>query len=537
MRAGLPIRFINRRIKRNKYIYTSVENKHEKSSFSTYIVSNRMPFRTPERYIRERFWYLKNTTVVLGYNLDFNIDEFRAINPNKKIVIYQMEQLYGKRWWNRKAEYILRNADEVWDYSTENIAFLKQQGIYAKYVPLMYCEGIDYGVEKKEYEYDIIFYGSRCDRRLKIIDKLNTKYKINFIYGDKSIVGKELIEEAKKAKIALNIHYFDKDQIQEQARIFELLNNNIFVVSEKSGINYYEGIVPEFDDENDMFEVIDRVLENKEYEKVNVKEKLKELTEKDRTDILAICFTYNELDFLKHTVKYYKEQGCRVYVIDNMSTDGTWEWLQENNIESHRFDTNNTFFLTKLMDELIAVTHRIRPRWVIRFDSDSFIVFNRKTMKKAIEDADKKGYNIINNVLFQPSITGEEDESIPEYWNRVQHGHLIAEKKLCFIAKYEKDILWFGDVWKYSNTEMNIVDAGVFVNYGNAKKKEDMEEKKERRERAYEEGENRGYGGHYFRNAKNNWVHKNQKHYSEFEEVKSEMAKLIKWLNKNGKDI
>ena len=43
-----------------------------------------------------------------------------------------------------------------------------------------------------------------------------------------------------------------------------------------------------------------------------------------------ITFVYNELKYLPHVVDYYKKNGCGVYIIDNYSNDGTYEWLIEN---------------------------------------------------------------------------------------------------------------------------------------------------------------------------------------------------------------
>ena len=53
--------------------------------------------------------------------------------------------------------------------------------------------------------------------------------------------------------------------------------------------------------------------------------------------IVQISCVYNEMEYLPHQLKYIKSQGLDVYVIDNCSTDGTWEWLQENKTPSHQF--------------------------------------------------------------------------------------------------------------------------------------------------------------------------------------------------------
>lgn len=54
--------------------------------------------------------------------------------------------------------------------------------------------------------------------------------------------------------------------------------------------------------------------------------------------VLMICFVYNEIKYLPHSIDYYKKNNCDIYVIDNNSTDGTYEWLIENNIPCNRYE-------------------------------------------------------------------------------------------------------------------------------------------------------------------------------------------------------
>ncbi len=59
--------------------------------------------------------------------------------------------------------------------------------------------------------------------------------------------------------------------------------------------------------------------------------------------ILTIMHVYNEGKMLPYTLQYQKAHDVPLYVIDNMSNDGTWEVLQEQGIASHRFDTGGAF--------------------------------------------------------------------------------------------------------------------------------------------------------------------------------------------------
>ena len=53
--------------------------------------------------------------------------------------------------------------------------------------------------------------------------------------------------------------------------------------------------------------------------------------------------TYNEIDYLPLKINWCRANGIQLYVCDNMSTDGTWEMLQREVIDSHQYDTNGMF--------------------------------------------------------------------------------------------------------------------------------------------------------------------------------------------------
>ena len=88
--------------------------------------------------------------------------------------------------------------------------------------------------------------------------------------------------------------------------------------------------------------------------------------------VLCILTIYNEIEFLPYKIKYCKENDLDLYIIDNMSNDGSWEWLQKNNIKSHRFDTNEMFDLKALQGEIISTVHKEKPNWVIYNGCDLF---------------------------------------------------------------------------------------------------------------------------------------------------------------------
>jgi hypothetical protein len=265
----------------------------------------------------------KDSLVVLAYNnISCDIDKIRTENPGKKIIIYQLEQLYENKsqWYNEESsnttilkrtkhiEKCLKGCDEIWDYSLNNIRFLKSLGYKnVKYMPMVYSQDLN-------KRYDILFYGSINDRRaefLSCLDKYNLlviapandlkKYK-NRRFTKNSIpntYGESLFNHVFKSKIVLNLHYYDSC-IQEQVRIFELLINDSTVVSEKSRINHFGDLVKEFNSKEEMLKIIDSILDN------SISQKFKNFSQKKDFKVGAAYNTFYGLEMIEESINSIK---------------------------------------------------------------------------------------------------------------------------------------------------------------------------------------------------------------------------------------
>lgn len=255
--------------------------------------SNTNGFKPVEKFIISEYdnkVEYNNTIVVLGYNAGKSFESFKQLHPSENIVVFQLEQLSSKDnlWYNDASDLKmvqnrtihikewLNGCDEIWEYDLENIEFLKSQGYTnVKHVPLYPIEVANYNIKEQEPEYDIAFYGALNDRRVEYLKELDKKYKLLVIYNKKGVYakkynpefknsldlcyGEDLFKVLSKVKIVINIHYYTS-QIQEQVRLFELLSNNKFVISEKSKIDYFGGAIPEFSDKFELFKLIDNYL-------------------------------------------------------------------------------------------------------------------------------------------------------------------------------------------------------------------------------------------------------------------------------------
>ena len=88
--------------------------------------------------------------------------------------------------------------------------------------------------------------------------------------------------------------------------------------------------------------------------------------------VVNIICSYNEVRYLPKVVQYYQREGIEVYVADNKSADGTWEWLNDNKIPCEQFDTDGCF-------DLVA-QQKLRLKLIDKFSN------KRKNLKKKIMD-------------------------------------------------------------------------------------------------------------------------------------------------------
>ena len=167
--------------------------------------------------------------IVIGYHLLKHGDYLKK----QKYIPYQLEQLSTKEgWYSENVRQLLEGAEAIWDYSLQNIQFLQDLGIEARYLPIGYHEDLEIIKHEKEKDIDVLFYGSLNQRRTAIIEKLQCIPGVNMatIYG---AFGQERDNCIARAKIVLNMHFY-KTAIMESPRISFLLNNACFVVTEES---------------------------------------------------------------------------------------------------------------------------------------------------------------------------------------------------------------------------------------------------------------------------------------------------------------
>ena len=216
--------------------------------------------------------------------------------------------------------------------------------------------------------------------------------------------------------------------------------------------------------------------------------------------ILNILTAYNEIDFLPLKKKWCDLNGLELYVIDNMSNDGTWEWLQDNNIKSHRVDTNEAFDLRILQAEINKTIHKIRPSWVIYNGADLFPVTKGKLCDIIIK-ANSEKYNGISMPWAMFYNTGEMRSEFNPFNTFFYCGF---ERGVIMMAKFQHHTRISGDEMQIRTKNIKKID-GLIINYGHTKTKEDRDETYERRKLAWKRGMTKHWGVHYAAAKQRNW--------------------------------
>lgn len=153
-------------------------------------------------------------------------------------ITIQMEQSVSSRWFNKSYFKILNKSCMIVDYSLQNISYLLDSGIPLQklyYVPISYFP--DYSnyialpINTQNEIYDVVFYGDiNNDRRVHFINAIKSRYNLKIL---NEVYGNELLLEVSKAKIVINIHYYE-NALLETTRIYECLSIDKLIISETS---------------------------------------------------------------------------------------------------------------------------------------------------------------------------------------------------------------------------------------------------------------------------------------------------------------
>ena len=149
---------------------------------------------------------------------------------------------------------------------------------------------------------------------------------------------------------------------------------------------------------------------------------------------IAFTYVYNEVDIIRHAIRHMIEQSVEVYVLDNWSTDGTWEVLQQLTYEYQgvlhveRFpDAPPQWFdLAAILKRIEALCGQLKPQWGLVFGADETLEppWPGTTLLDALKLVDVTGHTVVDFVTacFHPVDDGWTPEDDPvtyfQHWTR-----------------------------------------------------------------------------------------------------------------------
>ena len=150
---------------------------------------------------------------------------------------FQMEQTVSTRWLTEDYLVKLKNSCGILDYSLTNIDFFQKTEYRdisrnAYYLPVDYCTQYTQADIPQEKAYDVLFYGDASNPRRKAMLEAVAKHFNVKVCSE--LYGEDVYREIRKAKVLLNIHYYD-GALLETTRLYETLSlNATMIVSEDS---------------------------------------------------------------------------------------------------------------------------------------------------------------------------------------------------------------------------------------------------------------------------------------------------------------
>jgi Glycosyl transferase family 2 len=130
--------------------------------------------------------------------------------------------------------------------------------------------------------------------------------------------------------------------------------------------------------------------------------------------VVAIVPTYNEADIIEHTLRYLLQDGTGVYVLDNWSTDGTFELAAafgKQLVGLERFPPggpSTTYDLRRILRRVEQIAATLDADWVILHDADE----RRRGpwpsvgLRQALYMVERRGFTCVDHITltFWPTV-------------------------------------------------------------------------------------------------------------------------------------
>jgi len=136
--------------------------------------------------------------------------------------------------------------------------------------------------------------------------------------------------------------------------------------------------------------------------------------------LVGMLPVFNSEDILEDVIEHLLSQGVNLAVLDNGSTDGSFEIckkFENKNLIKLRQYTSSTFDYGLLSRILYDMALELKPDWIIRSDQDELLEsgISNTTLKDAIEKEDTKGFNLIQFDVFEFFMTNNDNKTAKSF--------------------------------------------------------------------------------------------------------------------------
>jgi glycosyltransferase involved in cell wall biosynthesis len=160
-----------------------------------------------------------------------------------------------------------------------------------------------------------------------------------------------------------------------------------------------------------------------------------------------MMFVYNEADVIEQVIAHMASQRIPLVVIDNGSTDGTYETLKRSEgseiLELDRIITDK-YYWARALQTLYNRASAFEPDWMLRLDADEFLEAPWKgvTLGESIEREHDAGYNLIQFDDFEFWPTDNDDLGEKDLRKRIRHYSWNDCYQFIAWRNYENTDIW-----------------------------------------------------------------------------------------------
>jgi glycosyltransferase involved in cell wall biosynthesis len=146
--------------------------------------------------------------------------------------------------------------------------------------------------------------------------------------------------------------------------------------------------------------------------------------------VVALMPTYNEADIIRSTLRYLISQNIEVYVIDNWSTDGTYEQAQEyvNNgvMGVERFPASGptpAYEWRSILGRIESIAEQTDADWFMFHDADERrqSPWPELDLRDAFIYAERCGFNCVDHMVLNFHPTGESFDPAKDVQDQLRY--------------------------------------------------------------------------------------------------------------------